>query len=165
MILYESKISTVTKIGNYVEKVFHKPFLFDYPNNWLRTYDDFCSFSQYPVKVHEVSKTKIVMDYVDGIPLNVYTRTNNSPKDCITITSQIMDMLNDSFEFAKNCKDFTIHNDFAGSNIIIQSDGSMVLIDPDSFTSMGVFDFYGAIRAIQYMSSHYTKSVIYNTIS
>lgn len=165
MILHESKISTITRMGNYVEKVFHKPYLFEYPDNWLKTYDDFCAFSQYPVKVHEVSKTKIVMDYVDGVPLNVYLRTKNSPREIIAITSQIMDMLNDCFEFGKNLKHFAVHNDFAGSNLIVQNNGSIVLIDPDSFTDRGVFDFYGPIRAIQYMSSHYTKSVIYKTTS
>ena len=162
MIIHQSQKCTVTKIGNIVEKIFHDPYSFQYTSDWLNVYNDFCTFSKYPVRVHEISKTKIIMDYVEGIDLSTYLRTNNSPDEIVNLTSQIIDMFNDSFEFAKNCKALTMHNDFAGSNIIIQNDGSMVLIDPDSFTCGDVFDFYSCLRAIQYLSSHYTKSVIYN---
>lgn len=166
MILHQSKTSTVTKVGNYVEKVFHESFPFEKNSmEWLQIYNNYCSFSEYPVRVHSISKDKIVMDYVDGIPLNAYLKTNNSMAEIVNLTSQIMDIFNDAFEFAKLTRTFTIHNDFGAGNILIRSDGSMVLIDPDSFTNENVIDFNGCTRTIQYMSSQYTQSLINNLTS
>lgn len=121
---------------------------------WFDTYKDYYNFDNRVVKVEEiydnVDFTKPYMDIsapafkmedLEGDTLSKVIIDNIlNRKEKIQITAEVMDIVNNMFQFKPNYGSFFWHGDIQLKNFILQPDFKVRLVDPDSFIHINFDD-------------------------
>ena len=134
-ILKQDNRSVVTRDGDKVIKTFGVPRPeFSSRHNWLFHYESFYNMYGGVVRVHEANENRMVMDYVDGSPLEeLWWRERKLAHGlAYKAFAAILQNLSNMADYSSNLEKVWFHND-AGSHNHVYSDGEFVLIDPDSF--------------------------------
>ena len=113
-----------------------------YPiEQWFDTYKDYYNFDNRVVKVKEINEDSFKMELLEGDILSHVIIDNLIDRELkLNITTQIMDIVNNMFQFKPKYGSFFWHDDIQLGNFILQPDFKVRLIDPDSFMHVNFDD-------------------------
>lgn len=108
---------------------------------WFDTYKDYYNFDNRVVKVEEIYEDSFKMEDLEGDTLSKVIIDNIlNRKEKIQITAEVMDIVNNMFQFKPNYGSFFWHGDIQLKNFILQPDFKVRLVDPDSFIHINFDD-------------------------
>ena len=108
---------------------------------WFDTYKDYYNFDNRVVKVEEIYEDSFKMKDLEGDTLSKIIIDNIlNRKEKIQITAEVMDIVNNMFQFKPNYGSFFWHGDIQLKNFILQPDFKVRLVDPDSFIHINFDD-------------------------
>lgn len=108
---------------------------------WFDTYKDYYNFDNRVVKVEEIYEDSFKMEDLKGDTLSKVIIDNIlNRKEKIQITAEVMDIVNNMFQFKPNYGSFFWHGDIQLKNFILQPDFKVRLVDPDSFIHINFDD-------------------------
>ena len=108
---------------------------------WFDTYKDYYNFDNRVVKVEEIYEDSFKMEDLEGDTLSKVIIDNIlDRKEKIQITAEVMDIVNNMFQFKPNYGSFFWHGDIQLKNFILQPDFKVRLVDPDSFIHINFDD-------------------------
>ena len=108
---------------------------------WFDTYKDYYNFDNRVVKVEEIYEDSFKMEDLEGDTLSKVIIDNIlNRKEKIQLTAEVMDIVNNMFQFKPNYGSFFWHGDIQLKNFILQPDFKVRLVDPDSFIHINFDD-------------------------
>ena len=101
---------------------------------WYDNYKEYQKFDERVVKVKEIYENSFEMEVIKGDILSQVMIENNLDREVkLHITRQVMDIINNMFQFKPKIGQFFWHDDTQLKNFMLEPDFNVKLIDPDSF--------------------------------
>tara|TARA_Y100000296_G_C5132264_1_gene236202 strand:+ start:738 stop:1178 length:441 start_codon:yes stop_codon:yes gene_type:complete len=109
-----------------------------YPiEKWYDNYKEYQKFDDRVVKVKEIYKNSFKMEVIHGDILSQIVIDNHLDRDVkLHITRQVLDIINNMFQFKPKLGHFFWHDDSQLKNFMLEPDFKVRLIDPDSFMTI-----------------------------
>ena len=139
-LIHENPSTLITLKNNQIQKKYKSgkvPPKFSDPT-WLKAYSDLYDFSNIVPKIYGIEGDTILMEYIEGTPLNLLLRTwsknyDNNFKEIAHWTSKALELLQIQFNYCEVADHPILHTDLWAGNIIIREDDSLCIVDPDEF--------------------------------
>jgi len=133
--IYNASMSTIEVIGENVVRKTYKRNQFPEPERWLKSYNQLRSWDHRYIKVHKVGNDYIEMDYIDdGVHFIdvLENSTDHTVDEKMKIITDFIDILSLSYGYISQSNEVFLHNDLSLTNVLVDSNNKLIVIDPDS---------------------------------